>query len=244
MARRSALLLVCLATAGAAAGSQAAPAAPPSPAPARSEVDRVLEAWEAEVKSLTSFTCRFRQEKRVNFMRRPLISTGTIAYRDRRLLWKTETPAPGFLSVDGTEVRIYTPEFKTMEIVPLAAGDRGPALSGAFPGFTGDFSLLRERYSAELLPAEGDATARRLRFVPRREELLREVTAVEVTLDRESRLKAWRIVRADGDELRLAIEEFVAGAEVSDADLAFEVPPDVKIVRPLAPPAGGAGGLR
>src|SRR5688500_11745535 len=90
-----------------------------APAQEKSEVDRVLDAWEARVKSLTSFTCRFEQEKKVSFMRRPLVSTGTMTYRDRKLLWKTETPAPGFLSVDANEVRIYTPEFKTLEIYPL-----------------------------------------------------------------------------------------------------------------------------
>jgi outer membrane lipoprotein-sorting protein len=211
------------------------------------EADRVLDKWEARVKALRSFTCRFRQEKKVSFMRRPLVSSGTMAYRDRRLLWKTEQPSAGFLSVDEKEVRIYTPEFKTLEIVELqgeGAKGQGSTIRGAFPGFTGDFATLREQYQVELLPApegaaEGDA---RLRFTPRSEDLKKEVVAIEVGLDKESIVKSWRIVRANGDELALAISDFVADAKVSDADLTFEVPADAKVTRIGAP--GAPGGAR
>jgi outer membrane lipoprotein-sorting protein len=226
---------------------------------ANDDAARALDAWEARVKTLTSFTCRFRQEKKVSFMRRPLVSSGTMAYRDRRLLWKTEKPSPGFLSVDANEVRIYTPEFKTLEIVslgapsestpagaPAAAGDRPAAtpttsaaspMAGAFPGFTGDFRGLRDSYAIDLAPAaegaedaakEGDV---RLRFTPRTDELKNEVTAIEVTLDRDSMVKAWRIARANGDELVLTISDFVANARVTDSELTFDVPADVKVTR-------------
>jgi outer membrane lipoprotein-sorting protein len=211
------------------------------------EADRVLDRWEARVKELQSFTCRFRQEKKVSFMRRPLVSSGTMAYRDRRLLWKTEKPSPGFLSVDAKEVRIYTPEFKTLEIVELRGEKEGgakptsaSAMSGAFPGFTGDFSSLRELYQVELLLQDGMAEGEsRLRFTPRTEEAKKEVVAIEVGLDRELNVKSWRIVRTNGDELVLTISEFEAGAKVGDADLTFEVPPDAKIVRIGAPGAPG-----
>ena len=75
-----------------------------SPLQTGGEVDRILDAWEAKVHELKSFKCRFRQEKKVSFLRRPLVSTGTIAYRDRHLLWKTESPSEGFLSVDEKEL--------------------------------------------------------------------------------------------------------------------------------------------
>jgi outer membrane lipoprotein-sorting protein len=227
---RSAALAVLLAALGAAGDG--------------GEVDRVLEGWEARVKALRSFTCRFRQEKKLSFLRRPLVSTGTIAYRDRRLLWRTETPSPGFLSVDAAEVRIYTPEFKTLEVVPLGAGAGGAALQGAFPGFTGDFAQLREQYAAELLPAAAGSRDRTLRFTPRGEELKREIASVDVTLDEALSVEAWRIVRANGDELSLSILDFVPNAEVKDSDLAFEVPADAKVVKPLSKPAPGAGGGR
>ena len=215
-----------------------------APAQEKSEVDRVLDAWEARVKSLTSFTCRFEQEKKVSFMRRPLVSTGTMTYRDRKLLWKTETPAPGFLSVDANEVRIYTPEFKTLEIYPLqsntgGAGGTAGAFGGAFPGVTGDLSKLRETYSAKLL--SNDEQGARLEFAPKTDELKKQVVSIEVTLDRASLVKAWRIVRTNGDELSLSIRDFVPDAEVKDADLVFEVPPDTKIVRPAASPKRDGG---
>ena len=106
-------------------------------------------------------------------------------------------------------------------------------MAGAFPGFTGDFRGLRQSYEVELLPpqqgaGEGEV---RLRFTPRTDELKKDVASTEVTLDRESMVKAWRIVRANGDELTLTISDFVANAKVSDADLTFEVPAGVKVTR-------------
>jgi outer membrane lipoprotein-sorting protein len=212
------------------------------------EVDRILEAWNAKTKEMKSFTCRFRQEKKVSFMRRPLVSTGAIAYRDRRLLWKTETPSSGFLSVDATEIRIYTPEFKTLEIYALggatgggtttsgsSSGTSGAAFGGAFPGFGGDLAQLREPYVAELAPpAAGSEKDKVLKLTPRKEELKKEVVSIEITLDERLMVKAWRIVRTSGDELKLSLSEFVENAKVADADLVFDVPPDVKVVRPGA----------
>lgn len=253
MVRRRTFLSVCaLALLVSGAPAQTPPDAASAAAP-RSEADRVLDAWEARVKGLASFKCRFRQEKKVSFMRRPLVSTGTIAYRDRRLLWVTESPAPGFLALDATEVRIYTPEFKTLEIYPLGArspaapsgaegGGASTALTGAFPGFSGDFTQLRADYSLELLPPPaGSPTPSKesgLRLIPRREELKKELTLVDITLDASSTVKAWRMVRANGDELALTVSDFEANAKVSDAELTFETPADVKVVRPLA---GGGG---
>jgi outer membrane lipoprotein-sorting protein len=221
-----------------------APSAPQSEtaiAPNRAvqvEAEAVLSAWEAKVKSLSSFTCRFRQEKKVSFMRRPLVSTGRMAFKERRLLWVTETPAESFLSVGTEEVRIYTPEFETLEIYPLAAGggEGGAATLGGFPGFTGDFSKLKELYAVELVAdpapaAEGDS---RLRFTPRGDDTKKDVTAIEVVLDREQIVKAWRLLRANGDELALTLSDFVANAKVRDEDLEFAVPEGTKVVRPLA----------
>jgi outer membrane lipoprotein-sorting protein len=223
-----------------------------SPPQTGGEVDRILDAWEAKVRELKSFKCRFRQEKKVSFLRRPLVSTGTIAYRERHLLWKTESPSEGFLSVDEKEVRIFTPEFNTLEVIelgakppdgnaPPAGGAKSqeaapaPALAGAFPGFTGDLKQVRDIYDVELLPPPPNAPAaakqKRLRLTPRSDALKKEVVAVEITFGETMDVEAWRIVRANGDELALTLQEFQANAKVADAELRFETPADVKVTR-------------
>ena len=202
-------------------------------------VDRALGAWEAKVEALTSFTCRFRQEKQVSFMRRPLVSTGTIAFRagpTRRLLWKTETPSPGFLSLDASEIRIYSPEFNTLEIVPLQATGSTSALTGAFPGFSGDFTQLRTTYDIALAPLPADSKSTRLRLTPRGEALKKELVAVEITLGAESQVEGWKIVRVNGDELTLTISDFDAGAKLEEKELTFAVPADAKILQPAGAP--------
>jgi outer membrane lipoprotein-sorting protein len=198
----------------------------PDPAP---DIDKLLDDWQKKVAELKSFKARFRQEKRVSFMKRPLVSSGTLAYRDRRLLWKTEQPTPSWLALDAHEVRIYTPEFNTLEITPLLGGAL-PA-QGGFPGLSGDPAQLRRDYAATLLPGEEKSKDLRVRLVPRTEEMKKQVQQVEVTFSETFEVKAWRLVRANGDELTLTMSDFVANAPVDDKDLTIDVPADVKIVR-------------
>lgn len=225
-------------------------------------VDALLDRWQKQVVALHSFTARFRQEKKVAFMRRPLVSSGHLKYRDRKLLWVTDEPAPSFLSFDGKEARIYHPDFNTLEIYALGAGMPGAAapaagsnqfMKGGFPGFTGDFGALRQLYRVEFLtpPAAADGAAKdagkeagkgaaadvRLRFTPKGDELKKDVQAIEFLLDPAFVVKEWKLVRANGDELRLLLSDFVADAKVEDADLRFDVPAGVKVVE-----LGGGGG--
>jgi outer membrane lipoprotein-sorting protein len=206
-------------------------------APQASEVDALLDRWQKEVAGLKSFTCRFRQEKRVSFMRRPLVSTGSLKFRERRILWVTDTPAASFLSFDGKEARIYHPEFNTLEIYELggatAAGGGSSAtfMKGGIPGFTGDFAALRQQYAVELLPAAEGDKSHHLRFTPRDADVKKEIATIEFKLDAAFVIEEWRLVRANGDELRLTISDFAANAKVDGKELQFEVPDGVKITR-------------
>jgi outer membrane lipoprotein-sorting protein len=226
----------------AAASTQTEPAKAPPPAAAKgdeAEVAALLDRWQKEMSGLQSFTCKFRQEKRVSFMRRPLVSSGSLKYRDRKLLWVTDAPSASFLSFDGKEARIYHPEFNTLEIYALggaaggAPGGSSPSnlMKGGFPGFTGDFEGMRRQYSVEVLPVEGGIKDHRLRFAPKDEALKKEVVSIEFLLDEALLIKEWKLVRTNGDELKLAIQDFERNAKVGDADLTFAVPDGVKVVR-------------
>jgi outer membrane lipoprotein-sorting protein len=214
-----------------------------------SEVDALLDRWQKAIGELHSFTCKFRQEKRVSFMRRPLVSSGSLKYLDRKLLWVTDTPSASFLSFDGKEARIYHPEFNTLEIYALGAtagaGGSASGLSkGGFPGFSGDFTEMRQQYAIEALPVEAGSKDHRLRMTHKDEALKKEVVAIEILLDEALGMKEWRLVRTNGDELKLAVTDFVPNAKLVPKDLAFDVPAGVKIVRvgADAPKSDGAKG--
>src|SRR5262249_6890026 len=144
------------------------------------ELEALLDRWQKSFADLHSFTCRFRQEKRVSFMKRPLVSSGSLKYLDRKLLWVTHAPSASFLSFDGKEARIYHPEFNTLEIYALggagaAGGSASGFMKGGFPGFTGDFAALRQQYAVEPLPVDAGSHDHRLRMTPKDEALKKEV---------------------------------------------------------------------
>jgi outer membrane lipoprotein-sorting protein len=230
-------------------------------APAPSEVDALLDRWQKEVSALKSFTCKFRQEKKVSFMRRPLVSTGSLKFRERKILWVTDTPAASFLSFDGKEARIYHPEFNTLEIYSMAAMGGSPTppsgsgsssggaassvggstssggnssasfMKGGMPGFTGDFAALRQMYDVAILSAAAGERSHHLRFTPKDAEVKKEIATIEFKLDEALVIQEWRLVRANGDELHLTISDFAANAKVDDKELQFDVPTGVKVVR-------------
>jgi outer membrane lipoprotein-sorting protein len=79
---------------------------------------------------------------------------------------------------------------------------------------------------------------------PKDEALKKEVVAIEIVLDEALGMKEWRLVRANGDELKLAVTDFVPNAKLAPKELEFDVPAGVKIVRmgADAPKSDGAKG--
>jgi len=200
---------------------------------AGAELDALLDRWQKSVADLHSFTCRFRQEKRVSFMRRPLVASGTLKYLDKKLLWATETPSVSLLSFDGKEARIYHPEFQTLEIYALGAagGSAAGFGKGGIPGFTGDFAALRQQYAIEALAVEAGSKDHRLRMTPKDDALKKEVVAIEFLLDDALTMKEWKLARTNGEELKFTVTDFVVNAKVDPKELVFEVPAGTKIVR-------------
>lgn len=213
-----------------------------------SEVDALLDRWQKEVAGIKSFTCRFKQEKKVSFMRRPLVSSGSLKYRDRKILWVTDSPSKSFLSFDGKEARIYSPEFNTLEIYSMGGAPDGTTnaptngssgggnsssafMKGGIPGFTGDFAALRQQYDVALLPVPEGDKSHRLKMTPRDADVKKEVASIEFKLDDALMIQEWRLVRANGDELHLTISDFAVNAKVEEKELRFDVPADVKVVR-------------
>jgi len=187
----------------------------------------VLDRWQEEMEGLRSFECEFRQEKEVSFLRRPLVSTGTIYYRDRRLLWKTVEPAPSYLALDEKSLRIYNPEFNTLEIFSFEPEARS---EGMIPGLTADPRQLREHYHGELLDGAEDGEFR-LRFTPRHRREQSDVAHIEVTLSADYLLRAWTVSEMDGDLVHLTVTAFRPNVPVPDEKLELSVPDDVEIIR-------------
>ena len=214
----------------------AAPVQDTSPTAGDPAAEALLDRWQQAMGELESFRARFRQEKKVSFLRRSLVSEGTIHYRKGRLLWATEKPAPSFLALDEQAIRIYTPEFATLEIYSL---EGRKDLKGAMPGLTFEPAELRKKYDYEVLAKDPEHPEQmRLRFEPKVEALQEQIVAIQVTLDKQGNVRGWTLEEVDGDRLELTLIDFQANVPISDEELTFEVPDDVKVVRY----DGGSGG--
>jgi outer membrane lipoprotein-sorting protein len=83
----------------------------------------------------------------------------------------------------------------------------------------------------EILPVPDGDKSHHLRFTPKDDEVKKEIKTIEFTLDPALVIQEWRMVRANGDELRLTISDFAANAKVEEKELQFDVPAGVKITR-------------
>jgi len=199
------------------------------PAESRDALDRFLAAWADRMKDLKTLEVRFRQEKKLRILRRPLISRGTIllSVPDRRLLstvagddGKPET----VIAAKADRVEIYYSALRRLEVYDLGAGAAPPV---AFPGLGGDVAALKRDYEVRLERGPGGD---RLTLVPR--DAASPIRELRLLL---ADYKPKELVQVDrsGDSVRLEIEEFRMNPPLSAADLKLEVPPGTEEVHPL-----------
>ena len=199
-------------------------------------LDAFLERWAAAMAGLETLEVRFRQEKSIRILRRPLVSSGTIRLRlkDQRLRCTTldaaGKPETEISAAQGT-VRILYPGLKRMEVYDLGGSAPPPV---AFPGLGGDIAALKRDYE---IARTSDGAKDSLRLTPRdAASPLRALTLVLEKLEPRALVQEAK----NGDLVKLTIESFKRQAPLSDADLEIVVPPGTTVVRPL----GGSGNTK
>ncbi|WP_245619773.1 outer membrane lipoprotein carrier protein LolA [Methylomicrobium agile] len=135
---------------------------------------------------------RFRQEKNIKVLKKPLISTGTFIYhRSRGVIWQTLTPVPSMLLVNRT--RLLTAQGE--QILPPAFGRVFTAMFG------GDLQSMQEGF--ELAGTNGK-TAWRLQLKPK-DPLLRKII-FEMQLAGDKELRQIDIKEANGNSTRITFD--------------------------------------
>jgi outer membrane lipoprotein-sorting protein len=205
------------------------------------------EAWQrmldidARAAKIADLTADFEQQKFTAMLKKPLVSSGTVAVRGAAMLWKTRKPEPSELQIDQREVRIYYPEQKTIEVYQVQQ-KLGQLAASPLPRL----AVLREHFSfapiAVLELGERDDTKFfAVRMQPADEELREHVESVRVLLDAQRGLIVRLEMRdSDGDRTLISFANVKTNAGLRDDDLKIAAPADVKVTRPLAAVEGEA----
>ncbi|WP_236994144.1 LolA family protein [Candidatus Methylomicrobium oryzae] len=135
---------------------------------------------------------RFRQEKNIKVLKKPLISTGTFIYhRSRGVIWQTLTPVPSMLLVNRT--RLLTAQGE--QALPPAFGRVFTAMFG------GDLQSMQEGF--EMAGTNGK-NAWQLQLKPKDPVLQKIIAEVQLTGDKE--LRQIDIKEANGNSTRITFD--------------------------------------
>jgi hypothetical protein len=150
---------------------------------------------------------RFRQEKKIKVLKKPLVSTGTFVYhRSRGVIWHTLTPVPSMLLVNQT--RLMTAQGE--QALPPAFGRVFTAMFG------GDLQAMRAGFEITATNAE---SAWQLQLIPK-DALLRKIIA-EMRLSGDKELSQIDIDETNGNFTRLTFDHLThpeALAPAQEAD--------------------------
>lgn len=195
------------------------------------ETDRLLAAWGEKFKDTRSLEVRFRQEKRLKILRRPLISQGLIRLSEGNLLCilkNAQDEAESTLSIRQGTLKILYPRLQRLEVYELGAEQRAPALS--FPVFGSNPEALKRDFDLKLERAGGRD---RLTLSPKDPKapvgsmtlVLEDLEVVEVEQQDKN-----------GDLTKMEIQKFIRNPKLEAKDLELEIPPGTREVHPLGSP--------
>jgi hypothetical protein len=135
---------------------------------------------------------RFRQEKNLKVLKKPLISTGTFIYhRSRGVIWQTLTPVSSVLLVNQT--RLMTTQGE--QALPPAFGRVFTAMFG------GDVQAMKEGFD---ISGTNDKTAWKLQLKPKDALLQKIIVDMQLTGGKE--LQRIDIKEANGNFTRITFD--------------------------------------
>jgi outer membrane lipoprotein-sorting protein len=217
-----------------------APTSAPSPSPSTApavdpDLARQMQPMDEKVGQIVDLRADFEQRKYTALLKKPLISSGTVAAKGARSLWTTSKPEPSLMSIDGQEIRLYYPKQAAMEIYPIM-GRLGSLASSPLPRL----SVLREFFAFAQIPASDlDPKADNthdlaLRLTPIDPSLREHIQQVRVLVDRQTGLVLLaETVDADDDRTVLIFSNVRTNTGLTDKELTIDVPANTNISRPF-----------
>lgn len=207
--------------------------APTAPDPA---FQAMLQEIDAKSAAVTDLTATFEQKKKTALLRKPLVSSGTVKMKGSLVRWDTRKPHPTVMLIDDTQIRMYYPQQRTLEVFEVDESMRR-ITSSPLPRL----AAIREQFHIEQAEVKELGVDREPeRFVgvllsPREESLRTHVERVRVLIERATGCAARvEITDSDGDTTTIDFTDLRTNVGLAESDLALNVPEGTKIVRPLA----------
>jgi outer membrane lipoprotein-sorting protein len=206
----SAAALSLLLTAGALAEGGAAGAADVESSQAPRSVDALL----SRLARVPSLRAHFREEKRIQLLRQPLVSEGTLVFaRPSWVLRLTESPEPAALLLREGTLTLQDPGGQ--RVVQL---DASPLLRGFVECFAyvlaGERAALERHYGIDF---EARADSWELRLTPRDPRLLRMVKRLSF-VGQGAHVARMELLEASGDVTRMEFTQVEHGPALSPAE--------------------------
>ena len=221
--------------------AQPSPQAQPAPKETKAEAPDLktrLDALDKKITAIKDLSAEFEQTKKTVLLKKPLISTGTVKLKGAKTRWETIKPHPTIMTIDASEVRVYYPDQKTVEVYPMQ-GDLARLGASPLPRM----STIREQFDiAEIKPADIDAKATgdllAISLTPKTEALKEHVSKIRVLIDAATACaRSVEITDPDGDLTTIVFKSIKLDSGISDKDVELLTPPGTTISRPLE---GGA----
>ncbi|MEE2703863.1 MAG: outer membrane lipoprotein carrier protein LolA [Myxococcota bacterium] len=172
-----------------------------------------VESILAELARVPGLSARFREERRLSLLKRPLVTHGSLHFAPPdRLVRRVDAPTASVLLLSGNRLTIEDSRGrKTLDIETL------PTLRVFADSFrlilAGKLAELREFYRIRREPAAGQG-AWRLRLEPRLPSLAKVISAIEVEGSGRT-LREIRISEVAGDSTWIQFSEVDAGRRFS-----------------------------
>lgn len=228
--------------------SNTPPVPPTPPAPARavspgehapaasSPLQTRLEELDTRIAQVSDLTADFRQEKSTPLLRKPIVSTGRIRAKGDHVRWDTLEPRRTSMLLTNREIRLFFTDERALEIYPLE-GDLRQMSGSPLPRL----AWLQENFElAEISPdviekvSGTPADLIGIELTPKSERIREHISTVRVLIDtRVPCLKRLEMIDLDGHSTVVELSSIKVNTGLKSEELDLELPPDVKISRPL-----------
>lgn len=176
--------------------ANAATAAPQAPLgqPERAELLGRLQALHAQS---PSFQANFSEQRSTKLLKKPLTSTGHIAFQLPNKFRREMTGSnPSVTVCNGKDLWLYYPNFKEAEQYSL---NKRPLFEAALSALTAglNFAHVEEIYNLEITPEDGGGY--QIALTPKRNDLKRIVARLVVVLSKDLDVRSTELTLPKGD---------------------------------------------
>lgn len=228
--------------------------APPAASASTDAFNARLEEIDRRALDVKDLRADFEQRKHTTLLKKPLVSSGTVAVKGDATRWDTRSPRVSVMASKGAEIRVYYPAESpgTRGVVEIynASGELDAIAGSPLPRL----AALRRQFTlspidvAELLAGsddtrktgEKDSSAPRhdhliaAELIPIHPELRAHVERVRVLIDASTPcLLKMQIVSGEGERTEIEFRNVKVNSGVTVGEVELRVPDGTREVRPM-----------